>query len=80
MPNLNINELMRAILRIRNNLDKVEVKGYANQMLLVQAYGECESILKQLGTILDDISKAHYSESLKPVMKEDNQNDTDDDT
>lgn len=57
MPNININELMRAIIRIRDNIDKVEVKGQENRACLYYAYNDCNMLLKQLGMILEEGQK-----------------------
>ena len=84
MPNLNISELMNAIIRIRDNIDKVEVKGHVNRSLLLFAYEDCNSLLKQLGNIYDELQKAKDSnavkEQIKPELKEVPLNDTDENT
>lgn len=74
MPNLNISELMRAIIRIRDNIDKVEVKGHTNRELLVSSYNDCNVLLGQLGTILDEIQKIQNEQTvaeLKEVTSDD---------
>ncbi len=75
MPNLNISELMRAIIHIRDNIDKVEVKGHTNRELLVSSYNDCNTLLKQLGMILDEIQKAQNEQ--KPELKEVTLDETD---
>lgn len=57
MASININELMRVIIHIRDNIDKVEVKGQENRRCLFYAYNDCNSLLKQLGTILEEVQK-----------------------
>lgn len=69
MPNLNVSELMRVIVRIRNNIDKVEVKGQENRSCLFHAYEDCDMLLRQLGTLLEQIQKAQ-DEQMKPELKE----------
>lgn len=70
MPNLNISELMRALIRIRDNIDKVEVKGQENRSCLYHAYEDCNSLLRQLGRILDEIQKLQDEQIQKPELKE----------
>lgn len=79
MPNLNVSELMRAIIRIRDNIDKVEVKGHVNRELLVSSYNDCNELLKQLGIILDEIHKIQNEQS-SPELKEVTFNETDENT
>ena len=76
MSNLNVSELMRAIIRIRDNIDKVEVKGHANRELLVSSYNDCNTLLRQLGTILDEIHRVQ-NEQTTPELKEVVLNETD---
>lgn len=70
MPNLNISELMRVLIRIRDNIDKVEVKGQENRSCLYHAYEDCNSLLRQLGRILDEIQKLQDEQIQKPELKE----------
>ena len=76
MSNLNVSELMRAIIRIRDNIDKVEVKGHVNRELLVFSYNDCNTLLRQLGTILDEIHRVQ-NEQTTPELKEVVLNETD---
>ena len=76
MSNLNVSELMRAIIRIRDNIDKVEVKGHTNRELLVSSYNDCNTLLRQLGTILDEIHRVQ-NEQTTPELKEVVLNETD---
>lgn len=67
---LNINELMSALVRIRDAIDKVEVKGQANRSLLVFAYEDCNQLLKQLGDILEKATQDAETSDNKPILKE----------
>ena len=77
MPNLNISELMRVLIRIRDNIDKVEVKGQENRSCLYHAYEDCNSLLRQLGRILDEIQKLQDEQIKKPELKEVKLDDSD---
>lgn len=52
--NVLINELVRA----RDAIDQVEVKGHTNRSLLVYAYNACNNVLKQLGKVYEVERKA----------------------
>lgn len=80
MPNLNISELMRVLIRIRDNIDKVEVKGQENRSCLYHAYEDCNMVLRQLGTILDQVQKLQDEQSQKPELKEVKLDDPDQDS
>ncbi len=67
---LNINEIMSALVRIRDAIDKVEVKGQANRSLLVFAYEDCNQLLTQLGDILEKAKQDAEISDGKPILKE----------
>ena len=70
MPNLNISELMRVLIRIRDSIDKVEVKGQENRSCLYHAYEDCNALLRQLGKLLDEVQKLQDEQAQKPELKE----------
>lgn len=70
MPNLNISELMRVLIRIRDNIDKVEVKGQENRSCLYHAYEDCNTVIRQLGRLLDEVQKLHDEQAQQPELKE----------
>lgn len=80
MPNLNISELMRVLVRIRDNIDKVEVKGQENRSCLYHAYEDCNAVLRQLGRLLDEVQKFQDEQSQKPELKEVKLDDPDKDS
>ena len=80
MPNLNISELMRVLVRIRDNIDKVEVKGQENRSCLYHAYEDCNMVLRQLGRLLDEVQKFQDEQSQKPELKEVKLDDSDKDS
>lgn len=77
MPNLNVSEMMRTIIRIRDRIDKVETKGHENRELLVSAYTDCNALLRQLGAILDEIQKAQDDQNHTVQLKEVTTDETD---
>ena len=77
MISLNINNLMVAIIHIRNHIDKVEVKGQSNVTHLFHAYEECNALLTQLGEVLEEMQKSQIdakSNSEEKCLNEANQN------
>lgn len=80
MPNLNLNELMRVLVRIRDNIDKVEVKGQENRSCLYHAYEDCNTVLRQLGKLMDEVQKLHDEQIQKPELKEVKLDDSDQDS
>ena len=80
MPNLNLNELMRVLVRIRDNIDKVEVKGQENRSCLYHAYEDCNTVLRQLGRLMDEVQKLHDEQTQKPELKEVKLDDPDQDS
>ena len=77
MPNLNISELMRVLIRIRDSIDKVEVKGQENRSCLYHAYEDCNALLRQLGKLLDEVQKLQDEQAQKPEVKEVKLDDSD---
>lgn len=77
MPNLNLNEFMRAIIHIRDQIDKVETKGHTNRELLVSAYNDCNTVLRQLGNILDEVQKLQNSQLETTTLQEVQLDETD---
>ena len=59
---LNISALINEISKIRDMLDKVEVKGHDNRTYLVVAYQNCSDIIKQLSDIEEETRKRIESE------------------
>lgn len=80
MPNLNVSEMMRTLIRIRDRIDKVETKGHENRALLVSAYDDCNSLLKQFGFILDEIQKAQDHQTQTTELKEVTPNEANENT
>jgi hypothetical protein len=77
---LNLNALMNEIVKIRDAIDQVEVKGNNNRSLIVYAYNNCNELLRQLGVVLEEIQKnaeAEKQPDAEPVLREVTNNDTD---
>ena len=54
---LNINELMNAIVRMRDAANGVETHGYENCTRISFVCETCNELLKQLGQIIEDVQK-----------------------
>ena len=72
---LNLNALMNEIVKIRDAVDQVEVKGNANRSLIAFAYNNCNELLRQLGIVLEDIQK--QQDAGAPVLTEVTNDSTD---